>query len=278
MTTTDLDTAHYAESDPAAVALTTEIDRRLQAVIAAEEMWAQARYLAVEKVPCRECGGTGTIDGGSLGSICPECLGSRAEPLAGQSRPVPTPPEVSNMRAQLIAAAVTVWDWRSKPEGPMPEPEMPPWPAIEKVLEGAASASSVSLLSVSWRHLLPAPAASAAEDLPDDAVQVMMNSSVLPMALDDGSVIVVSSLAGGARGNVPADLHLTIRRPGRPVWEDETYRYLRDVDVSDRLLSVLEKLYASFGNQDTLEDWHAMQRDVAELLEAAGFAVDYAGG
>lgn len=252
---------------------------RLRVVEAAEEMWQQATYLAVEKMPCRECGGSGVIDGGSLGSICPECLGSRAEALAGQAPP--PPPALRSMRAQLLDAHKQVFNWHLAPQGEMPTPALPPWSAIEEVLEGAAKAAPK--LGDGWRKLLPPPRIvenSSLDDLePDldgdseDAKVVLeaMGGSVLPVVFDDGSAIVCSRLAGGARGDPPVDLHLTFRRPGR---EDVTHRYSRAVEYTDGLLAKLEKLYQSYGNQDTPDDWRALQRDVGELLRAAGWEIN----
>lgn len=269
---------------------------RLRAVEFAEEVWQQAAYLAVEKMPCRECGGSGVIDGGSLGNICPECLGSRAEALAGQAPPPAPPPALRAMRSQLIDAHAQVFNWHLDPQGEMPTPALPPWSAIEEVLEGAAKAAPK--LGDGWRRLLPMPRIvedPSLDDLPEPNLHVMpqiqvtgvptlhgdsedakvvleaMGGSVLPVVFDDGSAIVCSSIAGGARGWPPVDLHLTVRRPGQ---EDVTHRYSRDVEYTDDVLMRLGDLYQSYGNQDTPDDWRALQRDVGELLRAAGWKLE----
>lgn len=74
-----------------------------------------------------------------------------------------------------------------------------------------------------------------------------------------------------ARGAPPVDLHLTFRQPGQ---DDVTYRYSRDVEYTDDVLMRLEKLYQSYGNQDTPDDWRALQRAVGELLRAAGWELE----
>lgn len=275
---------------------------RLRAVETAEQMWEQATDLSIRKIPCRECGGAGTVANGSLGDVCPECLGARAEDVAGQV-PLEPPPALREFRAQLVDAHRQVFHWHLDPKGEMPTPALPPWSAIEELLEGAAKAQSA--LGDGWWKLLPMQRIVEDPSLDDlepdlvpparlymmpgidvtnvptlhgdseDAKVVLeaMGGSVLPVVFDDGSAIVCSRLAGGARSHhgVPNDLHLTIRRPGH---EDQLVCYSRQIDYTDDYLTRLEKLYQSYGNQDTPDDWRALQRDVGELLRAVGWDVE----
>lgn len=43
----------------------------------AQRQYEKVAFLAQPTMPCDECGGSGTIAGGSLGNICPTCCGAR---------------------------------------------------------------------------------------------------------------------------------------------------------------------------------------------------------
>lgn len=81
-----------------------QLDEQQAAEIAREldetqTLYEKIAYLGSPKMPCPECGGSGSVYGGSLGDICPTCHGARlvehpaAEPLAI--------PDFAGMRAAL---------------------------------------------------------------------------------------------------------------------------------------------------------------------------------
>jgi hypothetical protein len=43
----------------------------------AAELREKVAFLSVQKMPCPECAGAGSVYGGSLGDICPTCMGRR---------------------------------------------------------------------------------------------------------------------------------------------------------------------------------------------------------
>lgn len=64
-----------------------EIGREIEA---ADEQWQKYAYLSTPKIPCSECGGAGSIAGGSLGSVCPACFGARVvDHPAADAPPLP---------------------------------------------------------------------------------------------------------------------------------------------------------------------------------------------
>jgi hypothetical protein len=42
-----------------------------------QEMYEEMAFMSEPKMPCNECGGTGSVDAGSLGGICVKCMGAR---------------------------------------------------------------------------------------------------------------------------------------------------------------------------------------------------------
>lgn len=80
----------------------------------AQTRWERVGYLSAQKMPCPECGGAGQIAGGSLGDICPGCLGARVidHPAAEQL----VLPPFASMRAALSAYANARLD-RALPDG-----------------------------------------------------------------------------------------------------------------------------------------------------------------
>jgi DnaJ-class molecular chaperone len=42
-----------------------------------QEMYTEMAFMKEPKMPCNECGGTGSVNAGSLGDICVKCMGAR---------------------------------------------------------------------------------------------------------------------------------------------------------------------------------------------------------
>jgi hypothetical protein len=78
-----------------------DLRERSQALNEAEELYEEVAFLGVPKMPCPECAGAGQIVGGSLGDICPRCLGKRVidRPSAD---PIERPP-FAQLRARITA-------------------------------------------------------------------------------------------------------------------------------------------------------------------------------
>ena len=74
----------------------------------ASELWDRYAYLAVPKMPCTECGGTGSISGGSLGGACPMCAGARVLDHPGAD--APEIPDFSGMRRALTNYSIALAD------------------------------------------------------------------------------------------------------------------------------------------------------------------------
>jgi hypothetical protein len=75
------------------VASLTEEDlrERSQALHEAQETYEELAYLTNPKMPCPECGGAGSVHGGSLGDVCVNCGGARVVEAPG-GRKVEMPP------------------------------------------------------------------------------------------------------------------------------------------------------------------------------------------
>ena len=67
----------------------------------ANTLYEKLAYLGTAKMPCIECGGSGSLPGGSLGDICPGCLGARVMDHPGADEM--TLPDFAGMRAALSA-------------------------------------------------------------------------------------------------------------------------------------------------------------------------------
>lgn len=63
-----------------------DLDAVASAIESAEAQWNKVAYLGTPKMPCPECGGSGQVYSGSLGSFCPTCEGARVvdHPSAGE--------------------------------------------------------------------------------------------------------------------------------------------------------------------------------------------------
>ena len=78
-----------------------EIQRRSEALDEAQRAWEDLVSIYAPQSPCPECKGNGSIDAGSLGSICPRCMGRRTIPTPGI--PEPKAPPFARLRAPLTA-------------------------------------------------------------------------------------------------------------------------------------------------------------------------------
>lgn len=91
-----------------------DLRERSQALSDAQDLWEKAAYLSIEKIPCRECGGSGRVSGGTFGDMCVACEGTRVEE-APDAEEFPMPPFAS-MRAAITEYGNALAD-RDLPEG-----------------------------------------------------------------------------------------------------------------------------------------------------------------
>ncbi len=106
-----------AEMDAAigATPLTEDnLRERSQALSDAQDTWEKVAWLSTEKIPCRECGGTGRVGSGSFGDVCVSCMGSRLE-SAPDAEDFQMPPFVE-LRAAITAYGNALAD-RALPDG-----------------------------------------------------------------------------------------------------------------------------------------------------------------
>ncbi len=75
--TADGDASAFTNDEIADAIAEDEIQRRAEALSAAQGVWEQAAWRAHPKIPCPECTGNGQVVGGSLGDHCPSCNGTR---------------------------------------------------------------------------------------------------------------------------------------------------------------------------------------------------------
>lgn len=80
-----------------------------------EEQYELLAYATVPKLPCPECGGMGSVPGGSLGDFCPRCQGQRFLDQPGEELPFEMP-NFQGMRVALSAYAKALDD-HLLPEG-----------------------------------------------------------------------------------------------------------------------------------------------------------------
>lgn len=91
-----------------------DLDAIGAAIEEADDLWQKYAYLSVPKMACPECGGAGSIGGGSLGSLCPGCLGARVVDHPGAE--APAIPDFSPMRRALRNYTIAMAD-RALPDG-----------------------------------------------------------------------------------------------------------------------------------------------------------------
>lgn len=100
-----------------AVSQITEEDlrQRSEALDDAQGTWEDLAFISTEKIPCRECGGRGTMPAGSFGDIeCPRCHGQRVVEHPGND-PFPMPP-FAQLREAITAYGNALAD-RALPAG-----------------------------------------------------------------------------------------------------------------------------------------------------------------
>jgi hypothetical protein len=91
-----------------------DLRKRSAALDEAQTAWEELAYVSTAKAPCPECSGAGQIGGGTLGDICPRCLGQRVIDAPG-SEPLEMPP-FSHLRAAITAYGDALAD-RALPAG-----------------------------------------------------------------------------------------------------------------------------------------------------------------
>ena len=101
-----------------------DIQARSQALHDAQDVWEKAQYLAVQKMPCRECGGTGQVSAGSFSDLCLGCEGTRLE-VAPDAEPFDMPP-FAVMRAAIGAYGDALALRGSRLERALPAPSTVP--------------------------------------------------------------------------------------------------------------------------------------------------------
>jgi hypothetical protein len=107
----------FTDSDIDAICATLTDDDlrcRAQALHEAQETWEELSFLATPKIPCRECGGSGQVHGGSFGDICVGCMGERM--VAAPGAPAFHMPDFSGMRRAITAYGDALAD-RALPTG-----------------------------------------------------------------------------------------------------------------------------------------------------------------
>jgi hypothetical protein len=79
----------------------------------ANQLWEKVAYLSSPKMPCPECGGSGQVFGGSLGDVCPGCMGMRVLDHPGAD--LMDIPDFAGMRLALGAYCDAKRDGRALP-------------------------------------------------------------------------------------------------------------------------------------------------------------------
>ena len=75
--TNDKTTSTESESTAIEVITHDDLRERSEKLDEIQEMYTEMAYMKDPKMPCNECGGTGSVDAGSLGSVCVKCMGAR---------------------------------------------------------------------------------------------------------------------------------------------------------------------------------------------------------
>jgi hypothetical protein len=84
--TTDSQFSDKDQEDIVASLTEDDLRARSEALDKAQTMYEEYAWVATPKVPCPECGGAGSVIGGSLGDFCPTCGGSRVIESPGGHR------------------------------------------------------------------------------------------------------------------------------------------------------------------------------------------------
>lgn len=115
-----------------------DIRDRSQALDDCQETYEELAYLANPKMPCPECGGSGSVGGGIFDSTCVRCGGSRVLDVPG-SEPMPMP-DFRGMRAAIggYGDALALG-------GPTPNPATVPTLESIKALHDSAKAHARQL-------------------------------------------------------------------------------------------------------------------------------------
>ncbi len=157
-----------------------DLNQVAAAIEEADSLYQKYTYLAVPKMPCPECGGTGSIGAGSLGGICVGCMGARVVDMPGADEP--DIPDFRSMRRALSDYSIALAD-QQLPDGHKgkiglmlpPASTIPKPAAIEDMTQRikqaskeltAGDGSNVGLLKG-----LPKPKPFAAGTLGDDGVE-----------------------------------------------------------------------------------------------------------
>lgn len=69
--------SQFSADDIANILTEDDLRKRSQALDEAQTTYEKIAYISVPKMPCPECGGQGSVDGGSLSGICLGCEGAR---------------------------------------------------------------------------------------------------------------------------------------------------------------------------------------------------------
>ena len=78
-----------------------DLRERSQKLHETQELFEELAYMANPKMPCPECTGAGNVSGGSLGDICPRCMGVRVIDRPGS--PKVDMPNFAQLRAGITA-------------------------------------------------------------------------------------------------------------------------------------------------------------------------------
>jgi hypothetical protein len=149
-------------SDKLIVLNDEELRRRSQALHETQELYEELAFLKNPKMPCPECGGSGSVYGGSLGDVCPRCGGGRL--LDQPSSEDFEMPDFRSMRAAITAY------YDAMADGVLPTghagkrnlrlPPVESVPTLEEIeeLREAGKEKAKALKSADFSQLPPAPA------------------------------------------------------------------------------------------------------------------------
>lgn len=103
------------ESESTEIELTQgDLRERSEKLNELQDLFEELAYVTEAKMPCNECGGSGSVDAGSLGSVCVKCMGARVinQPFY---EPMKQPP-FKELRAPITAYGDALAD-RALPDG-----------------------------------------------------------------------------------------------------------------------------------------------------------------